>query len=66
MSGDYNTDNEWSILNGMRHDAKLSTVEDGGSRETMQLKLASTAQAGGLPTGAEMRLFFKYAGDYHR
>lgn len=66
MSGDYNIDNEWSIVNGMRHHAKLSTVEDGGSRETAQLELASTAEAGGVPSNAEMRLFFKYDGTYHR
>lgn len=66
MSGDYSIDNQWSIINGMRHDAKLSTVQDGGSRETVQLELASTAEAGGVPSLAEMRLFFKYGGTYHR
>lgn len=62
VSGDYSIDNQWSIINGMRHDAKLSTVQDGGSRETVQLELASTAEA----SEAEMRLFFKYDGKYHR
>lgn len=66
MSGDYENDNEWSIINGLRRDAKLSTVEDGGSRETVQLELSSTAEAGGVPSGAEMRLFFKYDEEYHR
>lgn len=67
-SGDYLNlnDNEWSIINGMRRDAKLSTVEDGGSREIVQLELASSAEAGGLPSAAKMRLFFKYDGEYHR
>lgn len=67
MSGNYENDNEWSIINGMRRDAKMSTVQDGGSRETMQIDLASTAEAGGVPSGVEMRLFFKYGeDDYHR
>lgn len=64
--GDYESDNEWSIINGMRRDAKMTTQEDGGSRETAQLELSSTAAAGGLPDGAEMRLFFKFNGEYHR
>lgn len=50
----------------MRHDAKVSTVDDGGSRETMQLELTSTAEAVGLLNGAKMRLFFKYGPTYHR
>lgn len=66
MSGDYETDGEWAIIGGMRRDAKLSTQEDGGSRETMELTLASTLDAGGLPENAALRMFFKYAGEYHR
>ena len=66
MSGDYEIENEWSIINGMRRDAKLTTVEDGGSRETARLELASTVTAGGVPDNAEMRLFFKYEGEYKR
>lgn len=64
--GNFEIDNEWSIINGMRRDAKMTTKEDGGSRETAQLELSSTAAAGGLPDGAGMRLFFKYNGEYHR
>lgn len=66
VSGDYDTDNEWVIISGMRRDAKLSTEEDGGSRETMQLTLASTLAAGGRPNNAALRLFFTYDGEYHR
>ena len=66
VPGDYEIENEWSIINGMRRDAKLSTVEDGGSRETARLELASTVTAGGVPDNAEMRLFFKYEGEYKR
>lgn len=50
----------------MRRDAKLTTEEDGGSRENIQLTLASTAAAGGRPDDAAMRMFFKYNGEYHR
>lgn len=66
VSGDGEVDNEWAIISGMRRDAKLTTEEDGGSRETMQLTLASTAAAGGRPDDAAMRMFFKYGGEYHR
>lgn len=66
VSGDNEVDNEWAIVSGMRRDAKMTTEEDGGSRETIQLTLASTAAAGGRPHDAAMRLFFKYGGKYHR
>lgn len=59
-------ENEWSFINGMRRDAKMSTVEDGGSREVARLELASTVAAGGVPDDAEMRFFFKYEGEYKR
>lgn len=66
VSGDSEVDNEWAIISGMRRDAKLDTEEDGGSRENIQLTLASTATAGGRPDDAAMRMFFKYNGEYHR
>lgn len=65
-SGDYENDGEWTLIGGMRRDAKMSTEEDGGSHEAAQLTLASTEAAGGVPNSAAMRIFFKYGDEYHR
>lgn len=66
MSGDYKVDGEWTLVGGMRRDAKISTEEDGGSREIAKLTLHSTEAAGGVPEEAAMRLFFEYHDAYHR
>lgn len=66
MSGDYETDDEWTLIGGMRRDVKMVTEEDGGSREMVELALDSTEAAGGIPIDAAMRLFFKYGDGYHR
>lgn len=66
MSGDYEKDGEWTLIGGMRRDAKIWTEEDGGSREIAELTLKSTEAAGGVPEEAEMRLFFEYRNSYHR
>lgn len=66
ISGNFEADNEWAIIGGMRRDAKLTTEEDGGSRETMQITLTSTAAVGGSPNNATMRVFFKYGEEYNR
>lgn len=66
MAGSYENENEWTMISGMRHDAKIWTEEDGGSGEIAELRLESTEAAGGVPEDAAMRLFFEYAGSYHR